>query len=186
MHRRYNAEDVTQLGASLNFRHVGAGGLHLVRPDPYQRRIAGRRHSSYPRRRQWHVVRRRPKWHRWGRRRSRGDRSIPSDRRERRLCVGESRSLDRRSKSGVQQVIPRGLASGLPVRAIARRLGPKLHRQSVARFRVMVVREAIAQRGLTGRHGIEHCARNAVDWHAADSCDDEWRRSRRCDGRRSR
>jgi hypothetical protein len=49
----------------------------------------------------------------------------------------------------------------------------------------MVVREAIAQRGLTGRHGIEHCARNAVDWHA-DSCDDEWRRSRRCDGRRSR
>lgn len=60
------------------------------------------------------------------------------------------------------------------------------HRQYVARSHAMAVHKRIVQPGLTSMLGSERCARSSVAWHALDGYGGGWRKSWRCNGRRSR
>ena len=61
-----------------------------------------------------------------------------------------------------------------------------LHRRYVGRSLAMAVHRRIVQLVLTSRPGREPCGRSDVAWHALNGYDGWWRKSWRCNGRRSR
>jgi hypothetical protein len=122
-----------------------------------------------------------------------------------------SRALERRNKGGVQRIvslhggiapsarrraasalelgereeISRGIAAGLAIRVIARVWGDP-HQRYVGRSLAMAVHKRIVQLGPKSRLGSERFDRSSVAWHALGGYGGGWRKSWRCNGRRSR
>ena len=122
-----------------------------------------------------------------------------------------SRALERKNKTGVERIvvlhggigpaprrralaalrfeereeISRGIAVGRSIRQIAQGLGRAPSTVSREIRRTPAVRP-IVQTGLIGVPGSGRCAPSLVVWRCTASYDGAWRRSSRCNGRRSR
>ena len=119
-----------------------------------------------------------------------------------------SRALERKNKTGVERIvvlhggigpaprrralaalrfeereeISRGIAVGRSIRQIAQGLG----RAPSTVSREMAAVRPIVQTGLIGVPGSGRCAPSLVVWCCTARYDGAWRRSSRCNGRRSR
>src|SRR5271167_1316831 len=95
-----------------------------------------------------------------------------------------SRALERKNKTGVERIV---VLHGGMVPAPRRRALAALRleeREEISRG--IAVGRSIRQTGLIGVPGSGRCAPSLVVWRCTGSYDGAWRRSSRCNGRRSR